>query len=288
MIVKRILYSLKKVPTRSFSTATDEGLITDFLKGTDRGIVVVGLNNHKTKNALGKALTQSLHDTFESISSSSNVRVVILRSLVPKVFCAGANLKERLAMKDSEVATFVSSLRNLMLKIESVPCPVISCIEGAALGGGLELALATDIRVASASAKLGLVETKLAIIPGAGGTQRLPRLIGTSMAKELIFTGRILSGKQAKEVGIVNHCVEDKDEGDSAFQRSLEIAREILPNGPLGVKLAKTAINKGIEVDIYKGCAIEELCYAQVIPTKDRIEGLRAFHEKRPPVYLGE
>lgn len=287
MLVKTVFSSLKNVCIRKFSTAVEHGLHTDFLQGPDKGIIVLGLKNVKSKNSLSKALTQSLHECFDNVASDSSARVVILRSLVPKVFCAGANLKERILMTEEEVKSFVNSLRSLMLKIENAPLPVISAIDGAALGGGLEMALSCDFRIASASAKLGLVETKLAIIPGAGGTQRLPRLIGAALAKELIFTARILNGKEAKEYGIVNHCVNENSEGDAAFQKALEIAREILPNGPLGIKLAKVAINKGKEVDINQGCAIEELCYAQVIPTKDRIEGLRAFQEKRLPVYVG-
>ena len=149
------------------------------------------------------------------------------------------------------------------------------------------MALACDIRVASDNSKMGLVETKLAIIPGAGGTQRLPRIIGPSMAKELIFTARVVGGNEAAKIGLVNHVVTQNDTGDAAYHRAIDLAREILPNGPVGVKMAKLAINKGIEVDIGTALAIEEGCYAQVIPTKDRLEGLQAFKEKRKPVYTG-
>lgn len=166
--------------------------------------------------------------------------------------------------------------------------PVIGALDGAALGGGLEMALACDIRTAAANAKLGLVETRLAIIPGAGGTQRLPRVLSPSLAKELIFTARVFTGAEAKEMGICNHSVEQNSTKDAAFLKALEIAREILPNGPIGVRMAKKAIDKGINVDLTSGYAIEEACYAQVIPTKDRLEGLKAFAEKRKPSYKGE
>jgi len=136
--------------------------------------------------------------------------------------------------------------------------------------------------------KNGTVETKLAIIPGAGGTQRLPRIVGTSLAKELIFTARTLDGKGAEEIGLVNHCVPQNENGDAAFIKALALAEEILPNGPVGVKMAKVAINKGMDVDMSTAMAIEESCYAQVIPTKDRLEGLAAFKEKRQPKYKGE
>ena len=150
------------------------------------------------------------------------------------------------------------------------------------------MALACDLRVASKDCKMGLVETKLAIILGAGGTQRLSHIVGPSLAKELIFTARTLGGEEAEKIGLVNHCVDQKERGDAAFQKAVDLAREILPNCPLGVKMAKVAINKGMEVDIGSGMAIEEGCYAQVIPTKDRLEGLLAFKEKRKPVYTGQ
>uniref|UniRef100_A0A6A7G0Q6 Methylglutaconyl-CoA hydratase n=1 Tax=Hirondellea gigas TaxID=1518452 RepID=A0A6A7G0Q6_9CRUS len=191
-------------------------------------------------------------------------------------------------MSPEEVAPFVSRTRNAISGLESLPMPVIAAIDGAALGGGLELALATDIRVASKSARIGLVETKLAIIPGAGGTQRLPRIVGIARAKELIYTAAILNGEEAEEIDLVNYCVDQNEQGDAAYLKALEIAQKILPNGPIGVRMAKTAITKGMEVDLSSGLCIEEACYAQVIPTKDRIEGLAAFKEKRTPNYKGE
>lgn len=129
----------------------------------------------------------------------------------------------------------------------------------------------------------------MAIIPGAGGTQRLTRIVGLAVAKELIFTSRVLNGKEAAAYGIVNHCVPaDADGNDTAYSKALEIAREILPNGPLGVRMAKIAVGKSVEVDIATGLTMEELCYSRVVSSKDRIEGLRAFQEKRTPKYSGE
>ncbi|XP_048383040.1 methylglutaconyl-CoA hydratase, mitochondrial isoform X3 [Stegostoma tigrinum] len=202
--------------------------------------------------------------------------------------CVCADLKERAKMRPSEVGPFVSKARSLINELGNLPMPTIAVLDGAALGGGLEMALACDIRVAATSAKMGLVETKLAIIPGAGGTQRLPRTIGVSLAKELIFSGRVLDGTEAKVIGLVNHVVGQNEAGDAAYHRALSLAREFIPQGPIAVRLAKLAINQGIEVDLKTGLAIEEACYAQVIPTKDRIEGLNAFKEKRLPRYTGE
>jgi len=166
--------------------------------------------------------------------------------------------------------------------------PVIAAIDGVALGGGLEMALACDLRVVADNAKVGLTETKLAIIPGGGGTQRLPRIVGPAIAKELIYTARILNGIEAHRLGLANHCVPQTETGDAAYQRALKLAQEILPNGPIGVKMAKNAITKGVEVDLATGLAIEEACYAQVIPTTDRIEALNAFREKRKANFKGE
>jgi len=211
-------------------------VIINYLDGKDNGIAVLGLNRPAARNSFGKTLISQFNEALTSIRQNDKLRVLIIRSLVPKVFCAGADLRERLKMNSSEVPQFVSILRNLITDIEVLPTPVISAIDGVALGGGLELALATDIRVAASEAKMGLVETKLAIIPGAGGTQRLPRAVGIAKAKELIYTARILDGEQAMQIGLVNEAVPQNKTGDAAYQAALSIAREILPNGPIGVR----------------------------------------------------
>jgi methylglutaconyl-CoA hydratase len=187
-------------------------------------------------------------------------------------------------MNPTEVASFVDRLRSTFTALENMPMPTIAAIDGVALGGGLELALACDLRVASSDSKLGLVETKLAIIPGAGGTQRLPRIIGIAKAKELIFTARMFDGNYAESIGLANAV----SEPGKAYEKALELAREIKPRGPVGVRMAKLAISKGMEVDKASGFAFEEAAYAQVIPTKDRLEALAAFREKRDPVFIGE
>ncbi|XP_078424851.1 methylglutaconyl-CoA hydratase, mitochondrial-like isoform X1 [Cetorhinus maximus] len=147
-----------------------------------------------------------------------------------------------------------------------------------------------------AAAKLGIswvlisieIPANVLLFNNESGTQRLPRIIGVSLAKELIFSGRVLDGTEAKAIGLVSHVVEQNEAGDAAYHRGLSLAKEFIPQGPIAVRLAKLAINRGIEVDLKTGLAIEEACYAQVIPTKDRIEGLNAFKEKRLPRYTGE
>ncbi|XP_049752540.1 methylglutaconyl-CoA hydratase, mitochondrial isoform X2 [Loxodonta africana] len=249
------------VPRRGYSSEVNEQdeLRVRYLQEEDRGIVVLGINRAYAKNAISKNLIKMLSKAVDALKSDKKVRTIIVRSEVPGIFCA-ANL----------------------------PVPTIAAIDGLALGGGLELALACDIRVAASSAKMGLVETKLAIIPGAGGTQRLPRTVGMSLAKELIFSARVLDGQEAKAIGLISHVLEQNKEGDAAYKKALDLAREFLPQGPVAMRVAKLAINQGMEVDLVTGLAIEEACYTQTIPTKDRLEGLLAFKEKRPPRFKGE
>lgn len=270
------------------AAAPEQDLVVEYLEEKDHGIVVFGINRPKAMNALSKNLVKNLNEAVDAVKFDKNCRVLIIRSLAKGAFCAGADLKERAAMPPAEVGPAVARGRAIIGAWESLPMPVIAAIDGVALGGGLEMALACDLRVASDDARLGLTETRLAIIPGGGGTQRLPRVVGLAKAKELIYTARILRGRDAEAIGLVNHCVDQNEEGDAAYLRSLDLAREILPNGPIGVKMAKLAINKGTEVDIASGLSFEEAAYAQVIPTQDRIEALMAFREKRKPEFKGE
>uniref|UniRef100_A0A8C9A543 Enoyl-CoA hydratase domain containing 2 n=1 Tax=Prolemur simus TaxID=1328070 RepID=A0A8C9A543_PROSS len=222
-----------------------------------------------------------LLDALARLREERQVRVLIFRSGVKGVFCAGADLKEREQMSEAEVGVFVQRLRGLMDDIAAFPAPTIAAMDGFALGGGLELALACDLRVAASSAVMGLIETTRGLLPGAGGTQRLPRCLGVALAKELIFTGRRLSGEQAHSLGLVNHAVAQNEEGDAAYHRARELAREILPQAPIAVQLGKVAIDRGIEV---RGFGVG----TWNIPTRDRLEGMAAFREKRPPRFVGE
>ncbi|XP_025000488.1 methylglutaconyl-CoA hydratase, mitochondrial isoform X4 [Gallus gallus] len=247
----------------------EEELRVQYLDEEHKGIVVLGLNRSHAKNALNKNLLKMMSKAVDALKSDKKVRTVIFRSEVPGIFCAGADLKERAKMHSSEVGSFVSKARATINEMANLPVPTIAAIDGIALGGGLELALACDIRVA-------------------GGTQRLPRAIGVSLAKELIFSARIVDGEEAKSIGLISHVVEQNEAGDAAYRRALALAREFLPQGPVAMRVAKLAIDQGMEVDLVTGLAIEEACYAQTIPTKDRIEGLLAFKEKRSPRYKGE
>lgn len=282
-LITRGLASVSPSPDMS------KDLIVEHLEGEEnKGIVVFGINRPKAMNALSKNLVANLEAAINAVKFDRNVRVLIIRSHAKGAFCAGADLKERATMSASEVGPFVARGREIIGAWDKLPMPVIAALDGVALGGGLEMALACDLRVASSDARLGLTETRLAIIPGGGGTQRLPRVVGLARAKELIYTARILRGQEAADIGLVNHCVEQNEKGDAAYLRALQLAQEILPNGPVGVAMAKVAINKGTEVDLGSGLGFEEACYAQVIPTSDRIEALTAFKEKRKPVFKGQ
>jgi methylglutaconyl-CoA hydratase len=254
------------------------------LSGEDLGIVLLGLDRPAARNALGRNLLAELGQALAAFREDRGLRVLVVHSLVPGVFCAGADLKERAGMSQAETEAFVETLRRAFTDLEDLPVPVIAVIEGAAFGGGLELALAADLRVAGVEAKLGLVETSLAIIPGAGGTQRLPRLVGSSRARELIFTARKVGAAEAQAMGLVNQVAAP----GAALATGLDLARKILPNGPIALRMAKLAISRGLDLDRDAGLEVERACYAQVIPTQDRLEGLAAFREKRPPRYRGE
>ncbi|KAA0202161.1 hypothetical protein HAZT_HAZT008311 [Hyalella azteca] len=284
----RSVCSVNQIRQITSSSANLKELVVERLTGEHEGVVVFGFNRPEAKNAINAAMLEQFHEALEALRVDRKARVIILRSLIPGIFCAGADLKARATMTNEQVTTFVNKTRAAITGLETLPVPVIAAIDGAALGGGLELALAADMRVAADTAKVGLVETRLAIIPGAGGTQRLPRVVGTAKAKELIFTAAVLTGQEAAEISLVNHSVPQNPAGDAAFLKALEIAGRIVPNGPVGVRMAKTAITRGMQVDLASGLGIEESCYAQVIPTKDRLEGLAAFKEKRTPVYKGE
>ncbi|XP_046979122.1 enoyl-CoA hydratase domain-containing protein 2, mitochondrial [Vanessa cardui] len=283
----RKLQSVKLLSTKIKDSENVGPIVFHKLGGEDKGIAVYGLNSPKARNALGFDLLQSMREVNQLIREDTKISVVILHSLVPGIFCAGANLKERLKMNDDEVATFVRGLRNTFIEIEDLPMPTIAAVEGVAVGGGLELALACDIRVAAETAKLGLIETGRGLIPGAGGTQRLPRVVHLNIAKELIFTSRIINGNEAKDLGLVNHVVPQNNNNNAAFEKSMSIAREIISNAPIALRCAKQAINEGVQLSIKDGYEVEQKCYEINIPTKDRKEGMLSFMEKRKPQYQG-
>lgn len=261
------------------------------LKGSDLKafISVIDMHDNQTKNALSKNSVYGMLDLLNRLQAESvegnQIRALILRSSVPGVFCAGANLKERQTMSNSQVETWLKVQRLLMDTISDFPYPTLAAIDGLALGGGLELALACDIRIVNQKAKVGLVETRLAIIPGAGGTQRLARLIGVGKAKEHIFLAEPIDGAEAHRIGIANRLAVGDD---GSFLLAVELAKKICMRGPKALRLAKAAIDNGSQASLDTGLDIEGAYYGQLLDSRDRKEGMRAFTEKREPNYTGE
>ena len=248
------------------------------------GVVTLTLNRPKVMNCLNFELLHALKKQVDELRFNTTARVIIITAAGEKAFCAGADLKERATLTPIQVKEYIFTIRDLFATIENINKPVIAAVNGIALGGGTELALASDIRIASTNASLGLTETRLAIIPGAGGTQRLPRLIGKGKAKELIFTGRRVDAAEALDIGLVNSV----SEPEALLDECNKMAAMICETGPVAIEQAKYAINYGLETDLNTGMAIESNAYWVCIPTRDRLEGLAAFKEKRKPVYKGE
>jgi methylglutaconyl-CoA hydratase len=227
---------------------------------------------------------KSLFSDLNSKSISELPRVVVLEGVSGVAFCAGADLKERAEMSQEEVWQFLDDFRGFLKDLEDLPMPTIAAISGVALGGGLEIALACDFRLATEDAIVGLPEVKLGIIPGAGGTQRLTRLVGLTKAKQWIFQGKRCNGKEALEWGVVDYVFPIP-----VFANEVRVyAESFLESAPISLKAAKAAIQSGIEVDLEKGLDLERDNYKLTINSKDRKEALLAFQEKRKPIFRGE
>ncbi len=249
-------------------------------------VAVITLNRPERMNTLGGTMKQDLATAFfEHARNDNDVRCLLLTAVGDRAFCAGADIKERAASVAGMHDYFFAQQRTheLFCGIESFEKPVIAALNGVALGGGLELALCCDIRLAADHVKVGLPEVKLGVIPAAGGTQRLTRLVGAAVAKELIFTSRMVMADEAQRLGIVNRLVPAAQLQEQAFALALQIAQQ----PPLAVRFAKQAINLGAEVDINHALQFEKFAAAMIINSEDRAEGMRAFVEKRAPVFKG-
>eukprot|EP01064_Diplonema_japonicum_P006401 TRINITY_DN14259_c0_g3_i1.p1 TRINITY_DN14259_c0_g3~~TRINITY_DN14259_c0_g3_i1.p1 ORF type:complete len:282 (+),score=68.39 TRINITY_DN14259_c0_g3_i1:55-900(+) len=246
--------------------------------------VVLAMNRPSRKNAFGRVMLKEFRECLDECTKDSNIRSLILLSEVGGVFSAGADLKERKEMSQNEASKFVTMLRTTFSELEDLRCPTIAVIHGVALGGGLELALACDMRVCTDSSKVGVPETGLAIIPGAGGTQRLPRVVGIPRAMEMICTADPINGKRAETIGLVNHS---ETHLEDALDTALAIASRIARNGPLAVQNAKRAVKDGMDLPLKEAMEVEKACYANILTTQDRVRGLTAFAKRETPVYEG-
>jgi enoyl-CoA hydratase len=250
--------------------------------------VILTLSRPEAANALSRALVAELERTFETltreIAAGVDLRAIVITGAGDKAFCAGADLKERMTWTLDDTRQFLGEINRLMNTIAAFPRPVIAAVNGGAFGGGFELALACDIRIAADTAELGLTEVRLGIIPGAGGTQRLARVAGVAAAKELTLTGRRVSAFRALELGIVSEVVP----AAALEETATRWAREIAGAAPLALGAAKQAIDRGVELPLAEGLALERASYEKVLVSDDRNEGLAAFAEKRPAVYKGK
>jgi enoyl-CoA hydratase len=254
------------------------------LYSVENHIAFVTINRPDVLNCFDYETLQQLAEVVQQIELDPEVRVAIFTGAGEKAFSAGADLKERKTLTQQEVRRNVKAIRDVFNSIAQLPQPTIAAVNGYAFGGGFELILACDFAIAVPEAKVGLTETSWGIIPGAGGTQRLPRLIGEMKAKELIFTAKKLSAQEAYDWGILSKVVKD----ENVVEASISFAGEMLKNGPIALKQAKYAICNGINVDVGTGLKIESKAYELTIPTEDRLEALAAFSEKRKPVFKGQ
>jgi enoyl-CoA hydratase/carnithine racemase len=246
----------------------------------------VTIDRPEVMNALSYPTLGRLGEIVAELSQDQQVRVVLITGAGEKAFCAGADLKERVAFDDEQTRAFVTRIGDTFSAVASLPQPTIAVINGVAYGGGLELALACDLRVSASHAKMGLTETSLAIIPGAGGTQRLPAVVGIARAKQMILTAERVDAQQAAAMGLVNDVVPS----DELRAAAKSMADAIAACGPLAVRAAKEAIDLSTgQGDLASNLMRERALYLErVLHSKDRIEALNAFREKRSPEYTGE
>ncbi len=247
-------------------------------------IAYVTINRPEVLNCFNYDTLSQLQQVVDELHIAENVRVVIFTGAGDKAFSAGADLQERKTLTTQEVRRNVRAIRDVFNGIANLPQPTIAAVNGHALGGGFEWLLACDFAMAVNEALLGLTETSWAIIPGAGGTQRLPRIIGEMKAKEMILTAAKITAKEAAALGIILKAVSR----EALLDECESLAMRIMQNGPVAIRQAKYAITQGMNTDLQTGLAIESKAYELVIPTEDRLEALQAFSEKRQPAFQGK
>ncbi len=241
------------------------------------GIAYITVNKPKSLNALNNEVLDDLHAAFTAVNNDPEVKIVILTG-EGKAFVAGADISEMVRLSTLEGRDMMIKGQSVFNMIETLDKPVIAAINGFALGGGCELAMACDIRIASEKAKFGQPEVNLGIIPGFGGTQRLPRLVGKGMGKYLIMTAEIIDAQEAYRIGLVERIVA----AEELMGTAEKVAKTIMAKAPIAIKAAKLAINNGISLDVKTGVAYEAEIFVAPFSANDRVEGMTAFLEKRP------
>lgn len=244
----------------------------------------ITLNRPKSLNALNSALLRELGHLLDEIARNEDIRAVILSGSGEKAFAAGADISEMQPMTAIQGRKFSADGMDSITKLETLPQPTIAAVNGFALGGGCEVALACDIRIASTTAKFGQPEVNLGVTPGFGATQRLPRLVGAGIAKELLLTGDVIGADRAYEIGLVNHVVAP----EQLLDKAIEIATKIAGKGQLSVRMTKQGVNEGLNMDVERGLQYETELFALSFSTEDQKEGMQAFLEKRPANFQGK
>ncbi len=257
---------------------------TNIIVQVEEGVATITFNRPKAMNALNTDLITEFSDALDTIAENEDIRVLVLTGAGEKSFVAGGDISELATFNAFEAKIFSEKGHAVINKIQVLPIPVIAAVNGFALGGGNEIALACDFIYASEKAKFGLPEINLGLIPGFGGTQRLPRLIGSNMAKEMIFTGKLISADEAKEIGLVNMTCAPA----ALMAEAYKTARAIVSKGKVSLRAAKQAINSGLDVDLQSGCNIEINAFALCMVSEDAKEGTTAFLEKRKTNFKGK
>lgn len=263
-------------------TQTDESGVRVERRGA---VTVWTLDRPERMNALSRATVRRIGQLAREAATDPKTRVVVLTGAGDRAFCAGADLKERRGMDTEQVRDFLALYRAAFGYVDRLPKPVVAAINGVAFGGGLELALACDLRMMAPGAQVGLTEVSLAIIPGAGGTQRLTRLVGAAKAKELILLSKRLTAADAKALGIVHEVA---PEGRDLLDTTLEWIEPLASGAPLAIAAALEAIDAAEDLPLDAGLLKERACYEKTLESRDRLEALEAFAQKRTPVFTGE
>jgi enoyl-CoA hydratase len=257
--------------------------MADIVVEEKAGTAWVTLNRPDVRNALSRAVNLELTELASELDQRDSVRMIVITGAGDKAFCAGADLKERKGIAAGDAAPYINAIATAIETWGEIRKPTIAMMNGSAFGGGLELAMACDLRVLAEGAEVGLTEVRLGIMPGAGGTQRLPRLVGEARAKELILLGRRIGAARAAEIGLVHEVVPQ-----AGLRKAVDaMLAELAGCAPLSLTAAKSAIERGYGKSLNEGLAIERECYDVTLYSEDRDEGLAAFAEGRPPRYQG-
>lgn len=251
---------------------------------TDRNVAIIKFNRPKALNAINPAVLTETQDALNKIEEDPAIKVLVLTGEGDKAFVAGADIAHMVKLDPLQSRQFSRDGHELGFRLESLPIPVIACVNGFALGGGTEIAMASDFIYASETAKFGQPEINLGVMPGFGGTQRLPRLVGKGMAKELCMTGVMISAQEAKEIGLVNKVFPP----DNLWEETMKTARLIATKGKVSLKGVKDCIDRGYDVDLQDGCYMEMDAFGLCAASPDREEGMTAFLEKRKPEFKGD